>query len=415
MAGCAVFNPDGPFVRGVIDYVDCQSLALAQQGYRALGAGTNFAVALELLIIILVALFGYRMMLGGPITLRSAVSVMLRIGIVLALALQWSAYQPLVYNVATQGPQELLGAIAGNDDTGAQDAAALVNRVQGVDTVLVGILHVEAEPSAGAVTGIARTATNRRTATAATFGQTPELAPETRELLISAENFTVLGALFGLVSVRIVMALMLALGPVFVAGLLFRSTRGIFVGWLRVLFGASLAAIAVPVAIALSLALLEPQALALSRQFYNGLALGTLPERMWEASVLAGLLVVATLVASFWAAAAIRLPEGIRREFHHLVDRVALPHKETGFAAGAAPAAAANRRSHAQAVADAAFTAQRREIHSIHEMPARRSFAPHDAPAGARATSAENRPIGQAGRAGARRQSSAASRRDMMA
>lgn len=415
MAGCEPFDPNGPFVRSVVDYIDCQSMSLAEQGYRALGAGTQFGAALQAMIVIVVSLFGYRMMLGGPFTLRQVVTVVLKIGIVLALALQWSAYQPLVYNVAAQGPQELLATVSGNGDAGTQAQSGLVDRVQGVDTVLTGILHVETEPSAKAMTGIAAIATNRRTATANNFGQTPELAAETRELLTSAQSFVVLGALAGLVSLRIVLATMLALGPLFVAGLLFASTRGVFVGWLRVLFGASLAAFAVPVALSLSLALLEPQSLALSRQFYNGLALGTLPERMWEASVLASLLVLAAIAASFWAAAAVRLPEGIRREFHLLADRyISLRSDGESNLAARVPAIAA-QRSHAQSVAAAAVTAQRREIHSLREVQAARPFTPHDAPSGGRFHASATTPIGQAGRAGARRQSSAASRRDMMA
>lgn len=411
--GCAPFNPDDPFVRAVVDYTDCQGQTLAELGYRALSADTGFGLALQAMIVIAVALVGYRMMLGGPFTLRNMVTVVLKIGIVLTLATQWSAYQPLVYNVATQGPQDLLSTVAGGGDTGADGGSALVDRVQGVDTVLVGILHVESEPSAKSMTGVAAKATTRRTATANNFGQTPELPTETREVLISAQNFVVLGALSGLVTVRLAMAILLALGPLFVAGLLFDSTRGIFVGWLRALFGATLAAFAVPVAIALSLALLEPQALALSRQFYNSLALGTLPERMWETSVLAALLVLGMLAVSSWAAAALRLPEGFMREFHILADRFVTLRADAGPVAAAHGVAI--QRSHAQAVADAAVAAQRREIHAVREVQTARPIAPHDVRSGSSTTSTAAMPIGQAGRAAARRQSTAASRRDMMA
>lgn len=414
MAACPAFDPAAPYVRGVVDFVDCHAVDLAQQGYRALGAGSHFAMALQALIVIAVALAGYRMLLGGLFGLREGVSLVLRIGLVLALALNWPAYQPLVYDLATSGPQDLLTATATPGGTGAQDRSGLIDRVQGVDTVLGGILHVEAEPPAGAVTGIATTATNRRTATADTFGQTPELAPETRELLASANSFVVLGSLAGLVSIRVVMAIMLALGPLFVAGLLFESARGLFVGWLRVLLGAALAAFAVPVALALALALLEPQAAALSRQFYNGLALGTLPERIWDTAVLAGLVVCAALVASFWAAAALRLPEGLRRELRALADPLVVV-RGTGDQRLALPPPAPAPRSHAQAIADAAYTAQRREQAAVREVQATRQITPHDAPLGGRAPAPAPVRIGQAGRAGLGRQSTAASRRDMMA
>ena len=44
MAICTPFDPTGPYVSGLLSYIDCQSVAVAQEGYRALGASTAFAL-----------------------------------------------------------------------------------------------------------------------------------------------------------------------------------------------------------------------------------------------------------------------------------------------------------------------------------------------------------------------------------
>src|SRR5439155_567824 len=50
------------------------------------------------------------------------------------------------------------------------------------------------------------------------------------------------GAIGGLAAVRMIAGLLLAVGPLFVAFLLFENTRSLFEGWIRVLAGAALAA-----------------------------------------------------------------------------------------------------------------------------------------------------------------------------
>ena len=57
---------------------------------------------------------------------------------------------------------------------------------------------------------------------------------------------------------RLVAGLLLALGPFFIAFLLFDGTRGLFEGWLRVLGGAALGALGTAIVLGVELALLEP-------------------------------------------------------------------------------------------------------------------------------------------------------------
>ena len=71
--------------------------------------------------------------------------------------------------------------------------------------------------------------------------------------------------------------LLLHWGPLFLAGLLFPATLGLFTGWLRGLIGTGLAAVAAAAVLALELALVEPQVLALRALVDGGQAIGPLP------------------------------------------------------------------------------------------------------------------------------------------
>ena len=56
MAGCAPFNPVGSYVQDVVKFIDCRSLSIAEEGYRALGADSQFGMAITGLLIMVVAL-----------------------------------------------------------------------------------------------------------------------------------------------------------------------------------------------------------------------------------------------------------------------------------------------------------------------------------------------------------------------
>ena len=72
--------------------------------------------------------------------------------------------------------------------------------------------------------------------------------------------FTTLGVVL---AAKIVLGLLLALGPVFVAFLLFDSTRGVFEGWLRAALAFAFMPLFATLALVLQLTLLEPYLLAL--------------------------------------------------------------------------------------------------------------------------------------------------------
>ena len=357
MGGCAAFDPSGAYVANMLGFVDCQALGLAQAGYVALGAGSTFGTALGGLLVVAVALFGWRLLLGEGGALRAGAVLVLRLGMVLALASQWAAFQPLVYDLVTQGPQELAGLILPPMGLGGEDSAGLAARVQGVSSALADL----AEPSPVSVQA------------AGQAGNVPPPVPllpeDGRKVLASANAVLVVAALGGMVAVRVVVALLLALAPLFVAGLLFEATWSLFAGWLRVLAGAALGAVAVPLVLLLELAVIEPQILALRAVLAGGGLPGgptlQLPTQIWVTVTVFALGLVAALLAVARATAALQLPVFRCVASFGGQASATLPAGVGGavlpLVAALAPAHAAQPRSRAQAIADAAQAMARRD------------------------------------------------------
>lgn len=353
---CGPFDPAGPYVRGVLSFVDCQAANLAEQGYRAIGAGTQFAQALDGLLIVAVAVFGYRMLLGEAPSLRDGVLLVFKIGLVLALAQHWSAYQPVVFNLATRAPQGLVSDMFGQGGGNAgRLEAGLIERVEAVDTAIGAVLHPER-----AAGGLPTAAARPPVAGAADPNLAgPELAPDVRELLVSADNTLLLSVLAANVGIRIALAVLLAVAPLFIASLLFGTSRALFAGWVRATLGTMLALAALPVVTAFELALLEPQVSSLLRAFGGGSALGAMPERLWVTSAAFALATALTLLLIARAAVTIRFPHFVRL----VSERLEGAAVTVGMPGPPQPGrqSVLTIRDHAQHIADAARAAERRD------------------------------------------------------
>jgi type IV secretion system protein VirB6 len=409
MAVCPAFDPTGPYVSQVVDFVDCHSLALGAAGYQALGPGTSFGMALSGLLTIYVALIGYRLLLGGQITLREGVWSALRLGFVVALATQWAAYQPLVYNVITAGPGDLAARVLAPGGLGGNAPAQLIDRVQGVHAALVELI-----PPPPPEIAVPLTPASPTTATPVPATAPPALSQESRAALVSADHLLVGAALAGTLSVRVVTALLLALGPLFIGCLLFDATRGLFVGWVRILAGAALAGIAAALVIALELAVIEPQVEALRGLLDTSQPAGTLPQDMLATCSCFALVMLAALIALARTTAAFRLPAIAQRAVEQvLAPRDPAMSGDRAFAGAAVPLREPSQRSRAEQVADAARATERRDARTggsaAASVPA---LAPREPAARLQQMVMSPLPLGQSGRRTARRMSPTAGRRD---
>ncbi|WP_010338135.1 type IV secretion system protein, partial [Sphingobium yanoikuyae] len=78
-------------------------------------------------------------------------------------------------------------------------------------------------------------------------------------LLSAAGILLLVSGLAVLISVRLIAGLLLALGPLFFACLLFDTTRGLFESWVRGLVGTAVASISTAVLLGIEISIIEPQ------------------------------------------------------------------------------------------------------------------------------------------------------------
>ena len=113
MAKCAAINATAGSAETMVNTVDCYMQSTVQAGYaNLLGPGSVFGYALTIALTIYVAIVGYRLIFGrSSLSMGEMAPRMLLIGAVLALTSNWATYQILVYDVLTDGPQEIVSAV----------------------------------------------------------------------------------------------------------------------------------------------------------------------------------------------------------------------------------------------------------------------------------------------------------------
>lgn len=292
MDACSAVPENLGFIGSVSRFVDCRADLLSSGAYGALAApGSTLSLVLTGLLTIFVALIGYNLLTGRGLDMRSGTLAMVKVGAVLALATSWPAYQILVYNVVTQGPGQIAAEIGRPAALPGADGT-LVERLDMADGALQQLAILGAgDPLPSQVASM----------------PPPPMAGFNAFALGGSRILFLLTALGGLVSVRIVAALTLALGPFFIAFLLFDNTRSLFEGWIRVMVGAALAAIGVSVALGLELALLEPWLSGILARRLGGEPLPTVPVELFVLGILFTIVTLAVIAASVRLAAAFRL------------------------------------------------------------------------------------------------------------
>lgn len=415
MIGICQSGRSAGFVAGVLDFIDCQAQAIGAGGYQALGApGSAFSIVIGSLLTIFVALFGYRMLFGHTPGLRDGVLSMVKIGIVLALAFSWGAYQTLIYDVALKGPAELAAA-AGRPAGLPGSAGGMVGRLDHADRsfVALGLFGTGIGPTLPAAQAQPSPQPNPQA-----NPQPQQQASSFDPIALGAARIVFLtGALGALAAMRLIAGLMLALGPFFIAFILFSGTRGLFEGWIRVLAGTALGTLAAMIVLGVELAFIEPWLGELLAARNAGYSIPGAPVELLVVSIMFALAILASVAASWRLTVGFGLPAAWRAAPAQLAEAISgreLQVRATTRAPGSA--AAASDRSRATIVADAVAATQRREHagggNAVFQSSPSRRAEPHADRREERAAGARP-PLGQAHRRRTRgRVSAGAGRRD---
>ena len=359
---CPIPGPDDPLVQGLLATTDCHVQALVRSGYGSLFEGSGpFAGVLTVLLTIYVALIGYRLLLGrSQLNISDFALTAVKLGAVVALATQWGTYQTVVYRALFDGPQQVadlvLHGLSANGVSFGGDV------FEGLQRAFADLTAFSPAAPPGAAANAAAQAAPAISPALAAAAPTAAALPVAAAgggllskggfdslLLLGSAVVLLLSTLGVLLMAKIVLGFLLALGPIFIAALLFDSTRGVFEGWLRASLGFAFAPLAVTVLLGLALTLLGPslgelEVMKEQNTYTPGVAFGVLILVMVFAAVSAGLLLAAGVVAGGF-----KLPGARRAAF--AAAPVAAPQP-------AAPPAALGR---AERVAAAASAQERRD------------------------------------------------------
>lgn len=244
MAGvCHAPGPEDPLVRSLLGVVDCNVRDLVHSGYSAIfQANSPFAGLLTTLLTLYVAFMGYRLITGRTqLRVTDFALNAVKLGGVLALATQWDTYQTLVYGFLFQGPQQLATAmLAAIQPDALSQHGDVFDGLQAAFDALSNFGAGYASHSPTAVSPLLG---------GAGFGAF---------MLTSSASILLLSSLGVLLAAKIVLGLLLAMGPIFIALLLFDSTRGVFEGWMRASIAFAFAPLAATLLLGLALVMLEP-------------------------------------------------------------------------------------------------------------------------------------------------------------
>jgi type IV secretion system protein VirB6 len=198
--------------------VDCLSNEAAAAAFgRLFGTQGALLPALTILLTLYIAFFAISLLTGRSTLGISALTPrMMTLGLVLTFATSWAAWQGTVWNLVIGAPDQIAGII-----TGARGSATQIFADR-IDLIFSAIAEVaDAGTNAGGGEG----------AGAAAAAASGSFSP--KNLMWLGALLLMLGTVGVLLTARIALGVLLAVGPVFVVMALFRGTRGLTAGWLR--------------------------------------------------------------------------------------------------------------------------------------------------------------------------------------
>lgn len=194
----------GGGIAAALQAVDCVASGETASAFGQLFApGGALEAALVILLTLYVAFFAISMMLGrSNLSVRALLPRMILVGMVLAFSTSWVAFRSFIWPLFVETPDYLATILTSSDGSATRVFAEKLDVVfAAVEQASQGQQNFEAFSPAG--------------------------------LMWLGAVMLLLGTVGILVTSRIALALLVALGPIFVVMALFNGTRGLFTGWLK--------------------------------------------------------------------------------------------------------------------------------------------------------------------------------------
>jgi type IV secretion system protein VirB6 len=197
----------GNGVAAALRAVDCVAGETTAAAFgRLFAPGGALLTVLTILLTLYVAFFAINLLLGrASLGVRSLTPRMMTIGLVLTFVTSWIAYSSVVWNLAIGAPDQIASIITGSQGS-ATDVFA-----QKIDVVFQALQQASPGQAQGK--------------------DISAFSPE--GMMWLGAMLLLLGTVGVLVTARIALAVLIAVGPVFVVMALFSGTRGLFTGWLK--------------------------------------------------------------------------------------------------------------------------------------------------------------------------------------
>lgn len=196
--------------------VDCRATEATAAAFgRIFGSDGALLPALTILLTLYVAWLAIGMLTGRARLGVSALTPrMMGLGLALTFATSWMAYQSTVFALATGAPDQIAGILMDTRGSATEAFAGKLDLIFGA---------------------IADVAENAPAATPAAGGvpAPPTTSWTPTDIMWMGGMMLLLGTAGVLLTAKIALAALLALGPVFIVLALFAGTRGLFEGWLK--------------------------------------------------------------------------------------------------------------------------------------------------------------------------------------
>lgn len=215
MSGCEILIENAaagaaPALRAV----DCLANETAAAAFgRLFGSGGALLPALTILLTLFIAFFAFGLLTGrSRLSISALTPRMMTLGVVLTLATSWIAWQGLVWNLAVGAPDQIAGILLGAEGSATQ---LFADRIDMVFAAVAEAAELNGGGGAAQAAGAAQ----------------GSFSPAS--LMWLGALLLLLGTVGILVTARIALAVLMAVGPIFVVFALFSGTRGLTAGWLR--------------------------------------------------------------------------------------------------------------------------------------------------------------------------------------